>query len=129
MLPYGSIAELVSAAEKSHKKISQLALEDQAIQMDQTKEQLYNKMAKNFQVMCQSVVAGQNPDLKSTSGLTGGEGFKMKEYAKKTKGGLSGSFLTMAMARALAVSGCNAAMGKIVASPTGLRLKEQVFGK
>jgi len=42
----------------------------------------------------------------------------MKIYAQETSGGLSGIFLTRAMSRALAVSGCNASMGKIVATPT-----------
>ncbi len=50
------------------------------------------------------------------SGLTGGEGYLMNEYA--ATGGISGSFMTKAMARALAVAGCNASMGRIVAAPT-----------
>ena len=118
MLKYENIADLVAAATKNGQKISQLVLADQAIQMEQTEEELYEKMAENFEVMCQAVVAGENPSLKSTSGLTGGEGFKMKEYAQKTAGGLSGSFMTKVMSRALAVSCCNAAMGRIVATPT-----------
>lgn len=40
----------------------------------------------------------------------------MMEYGKS--GGITGSFMTGAMARALAVSEYNAAMGKIVAAPT-----------
>ena len=51
------------------------------------------------------------------SGLTGGEGYKMKTYAEE-KGGLCGSFLGGAISRALAVAGCNASMGRIVAAPT-----------
>ena len=51
------------------------------------------------------------------SGLTGGEGYKMKAYASE-KGGLCGSFLCGAISRALAVAGCNASMGRIVAAPT-----------
>ena len=52
------------------------------------------------------------------SGLTGGEGFRMHHYVQRTNGGLCGPFLGKAMARALAVAGCNASMGRIVAAPT-----------
>ena len=51
------------------------------------------------------------------SGLTGGEGYRMNMYAGE-KGGLCGSFLCGAISRALAVAGCNAYMGRIVAAPT-----------
>jgi L-serine dehydratase len=66
--------------------------------------------------MKEAIRGGQNPDLRSTSGLTGGDAAKMKAYA--AGGGLTGSFLNHAMARAIAVSEYNAAMGKIVAAPT-----------
>lgn len=57
-----------------------------------------------------------DPRLRSTSGLTGGDAWKMMKYGKTD--GITGSFMTGAMARALAVSEYNAAMGKIVAAPT-----------
>jgi len=41
----------------------------------------------------------------------------MKTYAEE-QGGLCGSFLSGAISRALAVAGCNASMGRIVAAPT-----------
>ena len=118
MLKYDAIAELVKAAEKKKLKLSEVILADEAQQMEKKPEELYAQMAESFDVMCASVKTGMDKNLKSTSGLTGGEGYKMKEYSKKTKGGLSGEFMTSAMSRALAVSGCNAAMGRIVATPT-----------
>ena len=75
-------------------------------------------MEIDFSVMAASVEAGQRKDQKSMSGLTGGEGWKMKTYAEKTNGGLCGPFLAKAISRALAVAGCNASMGRIVAAPT-----------
>ncbi len=118
MLKYDSIADLVKAAEKENKKISEIVLADEAKEMERTPADLYAQMAESFKVMQASVVTGMDPELKSTSGLTGGEGYKMKAYNAKTKGGLSGSFMTGAISRALAVSGCNASMGRIVATPT-----------
>ena len=118
MLKYESIRELVEEAEKQSKKISDLVLADQAEAMEITPMEIYEKMELDFQVMVNSVEAGQRKDQVSMSGLTGGEGWKMKEYAEKRGGGFCGSFLSGAISRALAVAGCNASMGKIVAAPT-----------
>ncbi len=85
--------------------------------MDKSELELLEKMEIDFEVMKQSVIRGGSKDLKSMSGLTGGEGFLMKEYADKGKS-LCGPLLAGAMSRALSVSGCNAAMGRIVAAPT-----------
>ncbi|MBQ9239555.1 MAG: L-serine ammonia-lyase, iron-sulfur-dependent, subunit alpha [Treponema sp.] len=118
MFTYDSIAALVSAADAGTKKISELVLRDQAEQMGESEAALYRRMDDDFTVMCDAVIYGQDKNQRSMSGLTGGEGYKMKQYADRTQGGLSGLFMAHAMSRALAVSGCNASMGKIVATPT-----------
>ncbi len=118
MLKYQSIQELVSAAEERGLKISELVLLDQAEAMEQTPDEIYERMRRSFEVMRESVAEGQKKDQRSMSGLTGGEGYRMKEYAEQCKGGLCGDFLSRAIARALAVAGCNASMGRIVAAPT-----------
>ena len=118
MLKYQSIQELVSAAEERGLKISELVLQDQAEAMEKPAEELYERMRKSFEVMRESVAAGQKKELRSMSGLTGGEGYLMKQYAESRNGGLCGDFLSRAIARALAVAGCNASMGRIVAAPT-----------
>lgn len=117
MLKYESVEELVQEAEKRGLKISEVVLADQAESMEISALEVYEKMEIDFMVMKASVEAGQMENQRSMSGLTGGEGFKMKTYAEKT-GGLCGSFLSKAIARALAVAGCNASMGRIVAAPT-----------
>ena len=116
MLKYESVSELVAEAEKRNIKISELVLEDQAKSMEKEPLELYEKMEISFQVMKDSIKEGMKKDQKSMSGLTGGEGYLMNEYA--ATGGISGNFMTKAMARALAVAGCNASMGRIVAAPT-----------
>jgi len=116
MTDFHSISQLYQAAEQAGTTISKLALEHQAHQMELPQDTLYQMMHKNLQVMRQAVQAGMDPDLRSTSGLTGGDAAKMLAYARS--GGISGSFVTHAMARAIAVSEYNAAMGKIVAAPT-----------
>lgn len=117
MLTYESIQELVLAAKEAGEKISTLVLKEQAASMEKTEEEVYAKMEKDFHVMQESVLDGRRKEQRSMSGLTGGEGYLMSQYAEN-KESICGSFVAGAMARALSVSGCNASMGKIVASPT-----------
>ena len=116
MLDYNSIAELIQTAEKENITISELVVRDQAEQAETPREKLIAHMRDNLHVMQKAVAEGTAQDLKSTSGLTGGDAYKMQQYS--TTGGLCGSFFGNALTRALAVSEYNAAMGKIVAAPT-----------
>ena len=117
MLKYDSMAELVAEAESRKIKISQLVLADQAEALETPPLELFEKMELDFSVMVESVKAGEQENLRSMSGLTGGEGYKMKAYVQR-QGGLCGDLMGRAIARALAVAGCNASMGRIVAAPT-----------
>lgn len=117
MLKYDSIQGLIRQAEERKIPISSLVLEDQARDMELSPRELYLRMDQQFEVMLQAVERGSDPDQRSMSGLTGGEGYRMQAYAREGKG-LCGSFVDHALARALAVAGHNASMGKIVAAPT-----------
>lgn len=116
-LKYLSIAELVDQATAQDARISQIVLRDQAEQMDTEPQVLFRKMRENYHVMQESIQKGADPDIKSTSGLTGGDAWKLYSVYEKKKS-LTGSFMAGAMWRALAVSELNAAMGRIVAAPT-----------
>ena len=116
-LKYLSIAELVDQATAQGERISQIVLRDQAEQMDTEPQVLFRKMRENYHVMQESMQKGADPDIKSTSGLTGGDAWKLYSVYEKKKS-LTGSFMAGAMWRALAVSELNAAMGRIVAAPT-----------
>ena len=85
MLAYDSIQKLVEAAEKQNKSISEVCLEDQAESMGLTKEEVFKQMEEAFDVMVDSVKTGMDENLRSTSGLTGGEGFKMLRYANQKR--------------------------------------------
>lgn len=117
MIKYDRIADLVELANERHCKISDICLEDQAKAMNLSESQLLKKMDDTFSVMVESTVYGMDENLRSTSGLTGGEGAKMMRHRNK-QNTLCGDFLSAAMARAMAVSNCNAAMGRVVAAPT-----------
>ena len=117
MLNYETISQLVTEAEKKSIRISDLVLADQAEAMETPALELREKMELQFVVMTESVKSGLEKNQKSTSGLTGGEGYTMKSYVDE-QGGLCGPLMGRAIARALAVAGCNASMGRIVAAPT-----------
>ena len=116
MFEYKSISKLVNAASSAGKTISEVVLADQAEQLCISPDALFERMDARLSVMEDSVKAGMNPALRSTSGLTGGDASRMWDHA--ASGGICGGFTNRAMARALAVSENNAAMGKIVAAPT-----------
>lgn len=116
MLEYHSAAKLAGLAEAAGKNISDLVLEDQARELEKSTDQIFDEMRKNLVVMKDAAEKGARADMVSASGLSGGAAFRMKERAQGET--LSGSFCARAIARALAVSEYNAAMGKIVAAPT-----------
>jgi L-serine dehydratase len=125
MLEYNSVAALAAAAEEQGCAISELVIADQAAFMEQDRDALFANMKHNLDVMRKSAADGSAEKLKSRSGLSGGDGFKMARYAdsasdaaSKDAGPLSGDFCATAMAKAIAIEECNASMGRIVAAPT-----------
>jgi L-serine dehydratase len=117
MYHYDSIDFLVNEAKKSNKKLSELILKEQAERMEITQDELYDKMEKRFEVMEGAVEKGSMPELRSVSGLSGGNAYKMKRQVSEGKN-LCGPLFGHAMTKALAVSELNSCMGRIVAAPT-----------
>ena len=117
MITYHSLSALVQEADELGVKLPRLVLEDQASCLDLPEQEILERMANTLDVMRSSARKGLDPDTRSLSGLSGGNGHKMRIYAS---GGLSlgGSFCANAIALAIAISECNASMGKIVAAPT-----------
>lgn len=114
---YHSLSSLIQASIQEGCTISRLVLAQQAAQMEQTEEALYRKMEKTYRVMAASIEPGCRKNLRSTSGLTGGSAYKMRQVSEAGKS-LTGPLLSGALYRALAVSELNASMGRIVAAPT-----------
>lgn len=117
MFGYDSIQELIKAANEQKKKISELVLEDQVIELGKTRVELIGQMIRNLQVMKEAICEGMTPDKKSFSGLSGGDAFKLSKAEKEGRL-LGGSLFGKALVKALAVSEVNACMGRICAAPT-----------
>ncbi|MDR0601228.1 MAG: L-serine ammonia-lyase, iron-sulfur-dependent, subunit alpha [Treponema sp.] len=122
MLEYHSGAKLADLAAAAGKNISDLVLEDQAGQLEKSADHVFEKMRKHFLVMRTACEKGFAAGLVSPSGLSGGQAARMQAKVRKgpspNDASLAGSFCAGAIARALAVSEYNAAMGRIVAAPT-----------
>lgn len=107
----------VKKAEEKGLKISEVILEDQMAELEQTEEELIRRMGLNLKVMRESVAAGLTGEKRSVSGLVGGDAAKV-EARRQAGTNLVGNLMSGVIAKALAVAEFNACMGKIVAAPT-----------
>lgn len=117
MMKYNSISELCRKAEEKNIKISELVLQDQAVLTETKEEDLKRTMQTMLDVMKESTKEGLNPGMRSISGLTGGDAYKLDQALKRGQT-ICGPILGSALVKALSVSETNACMGKIVAAPT-----------
>ena len=109
--------ELLELCEKHNISLSEYAIRCEVEEKGLTRDEVIEKMKKNLKVMISAANEGTEKEVYSVSGLIGGDGFKLYNYAKKGKT-LTGTVTNMAMAMALSSSEVNASMGKIVACPT-----------
>ena len=116
-LDYTSLEALLSAAREAGKPLSELVLAQQAEELECPAGQVFDRMARCYQVMADGIAPGCDPNLRSASGLSGGNAAKMKQAVEEGRT-LTGRVLGSALTRALAISELNAAMGRIVAAPT-----------
>ena len=95
----------------------QLAIKDEIENTGKTEEEIFARLQKTLDVMKASAKRALEEDVRSVTGMTGGNAKKMHEYFLGGKSVL-GDTPAMAMAFALSTSEVNAAMGRIVAAPT-----------
>ena len=111
---YRSLAEAVKDATKRKIPLSQLALETESEDQGRPVGEIRDVLHRALTVMKGAVERGLTGDLRSASGLVGGDAAKL---AHGPPGPLSGTLFRDVLARALAVQEVNAAMGVIVAAP------------
>ena len=114
---FRNVAGLVELAESQGKKISQVMIEAEMEVSQRSRDEIMEQMYRNLDIMEKAVQRGLTEDIRSHSGLTGGDAKKLQEYMK-TKPFLSGPTLLNAVSMSVAVNEVNAAMGTIVATPT-----------
>ena len=112
---FKSLADAIAEATASGRTLAVTALETEAADQGRPVEEIRDALRRALHVMRGAVTQGMTGDLRSTSGLVGGEAAKMRTGPA---GPLADTLFRDVLARALAVQEVNAAMGVIVAAPT-----------
>jgi L-serine dehydratase len=112
---YRSLAAAVRDAEARGISLAQLALETESEDQGRAVGEIRDVLKRALYVMQGAVERGLTGDLRSESGLVGGDAAKL---VNGPAGPLAGTPFRDILARALAVQEVNAAMGVIVAAPT-----------
>jgi L-serine dehydratase len=112
---YRSLHEAVRDAEAQGKSLAQLALETEARDQGRPIAEIRSALNRALQVMRGAIAQGLTGELRSASGLVGGDAAKLRVGPA---GPLADTPFRDILARALAVQEVNAAMGVIVAAPT-----------
>ena len=117
-MSYQSFDEVISVCKSENKEFWQVILEEDMSERDVTREASMLQMQRTWEAM---VLASESyeGDLKSQSGLVGGDGLKMAVYqSEKGEKSLCGSYVDGCIAAALQMGESNACMKRIVAAPT-----------
>ena len=114
---FRNVSELIKLAEHKQMAISEVMITQEMEVHDKKKEEIINVMKRNLQVMEAAVERGITQNVRSHSGLTGGDAILLQRYIQSGKG-LSGDLLLDAVSKAVATNEVNAAMGTICATPT-----------
>jgi len=113
-MAYSSFADLLHGAAMSG-SLGSAALACESDETGAAAEEIRARMSDSLTVMREAVARGLAGEARSRSGLVGGDAAKLAGSASPLVGGLFAS----AIAGALATAEVNAAMGRIVAAPTG----------
>ena len=110
-----SMQEIVAAARREGKRFWEIILETDMENRGVSRSESMDKMAQNWHTMKEAseVYTG---DRRSLSGMAGGQGKLMHDYAEKAP--IGGEFMAQVVAEALAMGESNACMRRVVAAPT-----------
>ncbi len=116
MTEYHSIRDLLDYCKKQDKKIWEAVLQAETDESGMSKEKIFEKMRFMYRTM-READESYEADLKSQSGMVGGDGEKMRRFNAAGKN-LCGGYTGLAMEKALKMGESNACMKRIVAAPT-----------
>ena len=111
-----SMQEIFDKIEKTNQPFWRVVLATDMEEREVSEAASMERMRFTWQAMLDSVESYQG-QRRSVSGLVGGDGARVRDYAAKGTS-LSGDYLTEVIATALSVGESNACMCKIVAAPT-----------
>lgn len=114
---YTNGEELYKQTIDKNVRICDVVIENECILLEKPVAAVREKMKRVLEVMKESAEYALDKEVKSISGLTGGDAVKVNTH-RNNRLTLCGDVINRAMARALSCSEVNASMGRIVAAPT-----------
>lgn len=111
---FDSVRDAVERATREGVGLGEVALRAEVEAGLRTREEVETALRRALGVMREAVARGRQGDLRSVSGLVGGDA----ALVARSPGPLGGTLFTDVLSGALAVQEVNAAMGVIVAAPT-----------
>ncbi len=112
---YRALADAIRDAEAGATTLARVALAAESRDQGRPETEIRAALARALEVMRGAVRQGLTGDLRSASGLVGGDAAKLRTGPA---GPLADTLFRDVLSRALAVQEVNAAMGVIVAAPT-----------
>ena len=110
-----SMQEIVAAAKREGKPFWEIILETDMKNRGVSRGNSLDKMAQAWPVMREASQVSTG-ERRSLSGLAGGQGKQMHDYASTTP--IGGEFMAQVIAEALSMGESNACMRRVVAAPT-----------
>ena len=117
-MSYQAFEQVLQKCHTEEKEFWQVILEDDMAERNVSLQESMEHMRATWDAMLLAAVTYEG-DLKSSSGLVGGDGRRMEEYAHNTcEESLCGEYMDDCIAGALQMGESNACMKRIVAAPT-----------
>ena len=113
---FSSVEELLAECEKRNAPLWQLVMEYSAHESGIAPQKSWDEMSRRLRAM-RDAAASYEPEQRSRSGLSGGDGAKMERYYRSGRS-IGGDFTGEILTAALRMGECNACMHRIVAAPT-----------
>jgi L-serine dehydratase len=114
IMGYANMTGLLAAAHSAG-SIGEAVVALECEETGDTRQVVLARLTNALDVMDAAIDTGLGSEVRSRSGLTGGDGRRVAESAERVAGGA----FAATVAAALAVGEVNAAMGRVVAAPTG----------
>jgi L-serine dehydratase len=111
---YANLTGLLGAARVAG-SIGEAVVALECDETGDTRQAVLSRLEDALDVMDAAIGTGLNSKVRSRSGLTGGDGRRVAESTER----VAGESFAATVAAALAVGEVNAAMGRVVAAPTG----------
>ena len=117
-MSYQSFEQILQKCHTEGKEFWQVIMEDDMAERNVSEQDSMEHMRTTWDAMLLAAATYEG-DIKSSSGLVGGDGQRMEEYTHNTgKESLCGEYVDECIAGALQMGESNACMKRIVAAPT-----------